>query len=135
MFKLFKQSFHITNEGIILTIPLALFWWILTLYIDFSAKVVDTYPEVILSGITMLFMASAFCSGWFYMVKKCIKFSKKNFIMNNDKNNETINLLKALPYGIGKFFLHYIEVCFIFVAIALLIGFLIKIYSTPFGNS
>ena len=47
------------------------------LYIEFSKSVVDTYPEMILSGVTMLFTTSAFCAGWFYMVKKCVKLTKK----------------------------------------------------------
>ena len=78
MFKLFKDSFKATNEGIILAVPLVLFMWLITLYISYSKQVVDTIPEFILSGITVLFMTSAFCSGWFYMLKKCVEFYKKD---------------------------------------------------------
>ncbi len=125
MFKLYKQAFKTTNEGIILTIPLALFWWLITLYIEFSKSVVDTYPEMILSGVTMLFTTSAFCAGWFYMVKKCVKLTKKQFIFDKDKDNESIKLIKAMPNGIGRFFLHFVVVCLMFVGIALLMFFLI----------
>ena len=129
MFKLYKRVFKATNEGIILTIPIALFWWLLTIYIDFSKNVVDTLPEMVLSGITMLFMVSGFCAGWFYMVKKCVKFSKKDFIFDKDKNKEALDLLKTFPVGIGRFFLYFVEVTLLFLGIALGMGFLMKMIS------
>lgn len=132
MFKLYMDTFKTTNEGLILTIPLALFWWLLTLYIDYSRSVVDTIPEMILSVITMLFMTSAFCAGWFYMVKKSVKFSKKHFILDKDKANESIRLIKAIPNGIGRYFLHYVEVSLLFLALALLLGILLKFATYPF---
>ena len=132
MFKLYKDAFKTTNDGLILTIPLALFWWLITLYIDYSKAVVDTIPEMILSVITMLFMTSAFCAGWFYMVKKSVKFSKKHFILDKDKVNESISLIKAIPIGIGRFFLHYVEVSLLFLVIALLMCILLKFVTLPF---
>ena len=132
MFKLFKQAFKTTNEGIILAIPLTLFWWIITLYMNFSIKVVDTYSEMILSGITMLFMTSAFFAGWFYMTKKCVTFSKKHFIFDKDKNSESIKLLKEMPKGIGKFFLFFLEACVIIIGLIIIVGSLISLLSLPF---
>ena len=131
MFKLFLQAFKTTNEGIILAIPLTLFWWVVTLYLNFSVNVVDTYPEMILSGFTMLFMTSAFFAGWFYMVRKCVSFSKKHFIFDKDKNSEALSLLKAMPKGVGKYFLFYIEACVIVIGLVLLAGFLVSTLSFP----
>jgi hypothetical protein len=131
MFKLYKDAFKVTNDGIILTIPLAVFAWIITMYVDYSRNAVDTSFKMILSFITILFMCSAFCSGWFYMIKKCIKISKKHFIIDNDKNSETLNLLKAIPRGVGRFFLYYVETCLLFLAIALLMVFLIGFFALP----
>ena len=135
MFKLYKNAFNVTNDGIVLAIPLTLFWWLITLYIDYSKTVVDTIPEVILSAVTMVFMASAFCAGWFYMVKKCVRFSSKDFIMDRDKKNESLKLIKSLPKGVGKFFLHYVTVSVLFVAIALIMVYLIKVMSYPYVRS
>ncbi len=131
MFKLYKDAFKTTNEGIILTIPLAVFAWLITMYVDYSMNVVDNTPKMILSFITVLFMCSAFCSGWFYMIKKCVKISKKHFIIDNDKNSETLNLLKAIPRGVGRFFLYYVETCLLFLAIALFMVFLIGFCALP----
>lgn len=132
MFKLFKDTFKSTNEGIILATPLILFLWVITLYISYSKEVVDTIPEMILSGITMLFMFSAFCSGWFYMVKKCVEFSKKNFILDEDKAHESLKLIQALPIGIGKYFLKYVGVCVMFLGMAMVIASITYSITVPF---
>lgn len=132
MFKLYKNAFRTTNEGLILIFPLTLFVWLLTLYIDFSRVVVDTLPEMFLSIITTLFMASAFCAGWFYLVKKSIRFSKKNFVLDKDKNMESIRLIRAMPKGIGLFFLNFAGASIIFLALTLLMVALIKGVTAPF---
>lgn len=132
MFKLFKDTFKSTNEGIILATPLILFLWVITLYISYSKEVVDTIPEMILSGITMLFMFSAFCSGWFYMVKKCVEFSKKDFILDEDKAHESLKLIQALPIGIGKYFLKYVGVCVMFLGMAMVIASITYSITVPF---
>ena len=129
MFKLYREAFKVTNDGIVLAIPLTLFWWLITMYIGYSRAVVDSVPEVVLSAVTMIFMASTFFSGWFYLVKKCITFSSKEFILDKDRKKETLQLIKAIPEGIGKYFLHYVTASMLFVAIALLIVFLIKVLS------
>lgn len=132
MFRLFKDSFKVTNEGIILATPLVLFMWLIALYISFSKEVVDTVPEVILSGVTILFMTSAFGSGWFYMVKNCVEFSKKNFILDEDKASESLKLIQALPVGIGKYFLKFVEVSIFFVCLTLLMAYVFYTISIPF---
>lgn len=131
MFKLYKNAFNITNEGLILIFPLSLFIWILTLYIDYSRVVVDTVPEMILSIITTIFMTSAFCAGWFYLVKKCIHFSKKNFVFDKDKSQESIRLIRSIPKGIGLFFLHFAGASTLFLGLTLLMVGAIKGITTP----
>ena len=132
MFKLFKDSFKATNEGIILAIPLVLFMWLLQLYILYSKEVVDTIPEFILSAVTILFMMSAFCSGWFYMIKKCIEFYKKDFILDKDKASESLKLIQALPVGVGKHFLTFVGVAFVFALLLALLLFVMYKVSIPF---
>ena len=132
MFKLFRDSFRATNEGIILATPLVLFMWLISLYIMYSKEVVDTIPEFILSAVTILFMTSAFCSGWFYMAKKCVEFSKKNFILDKDKASESLNLIQAFPVGIGKYFLTYIIVSVMFILGVLLVSVITYHISLPF---
>lgn len=135
MIKLLKKTFKATNDGIILATPLIFFMWILSLYITYSKSVVDTGVEVTLSVVTMLFMTSAFCSGWFYMVTKCVEFSKKEFILDSDKASESLQLIKTIPDGIGKYFLTFIGFSIIFVAIALSMVSLISFAGAPFVNS
>ena len=131
MFKLYRQTFKTTNDGMILATPLILFVWILSLYIAYSKSVVDTQFEVALSAVTMLFMTSAFCSGWFYMVTKCVEFSKKQFETEEEKATEAMKLIKIFPDGIGKYFLTFIGVVVIFMTIILSMVWLMQVLTTP----
>ncbi len=115
MFKLFKNAYKTTNEGIILATPLVLFMWIVTIYLSFAKGVVDTIPEAISAFITLLCMLGAFCSGWFFMVKKTIEISQKEFILDEDRAKATLNLIKTIPSGIGKYFLAFIGMALIFL--------------------
>lgn len=117
MLKLFKNAFRLTNEGIILATPLILFIWLITIYLTFAKGVVDTLPEAVSAIITLLCMVGAFCAGWFYMVKESIELSKKEFILDDDRAKELLNLIKKLPAGIGKYFLAFIGMSLIMLVI------------------
>lgn len=117
MLKLFKNAFKITNEGIILATPLILFIWLITIYLTFAKGVVDTLPEAVSAVITLLCMVGAFCAGWFYMVKESIVLSKKEFILDEDRAKEILNLIKKIPAGIGKYFLSFIGMSLITLGI------------------
>ena len=132
MFKLFKETFKTTNDGIILAVPLALFWLVLSFYANFSVQSINTIPKMVLAVVTILFMTSAFASGWFYMVKKAVKFSKKDFIFDKDKDSEAVRLIRAIPRGIGNFFLSFVQVSFLFIAFLILLGIIIKFATNPF---
>ena len=47
------------------------------------------------------------------MVKKAIKLSKKEFVMDNDRAKAVYNLVKQIPTGIGKYFLSFIGFSFL----------------------
>lgn len=127
MFKLYKNAFKLTNEGILLAIPLILFIWVVTIYLSFSRHFVDTMPEAISAFVTLLCMSAAFCAGWFYMVKKSIALSKKEFVIDEDRAKEILELIKKIPTGIGKYFLPFIGFSLLSILIfALLGGFLYK---------
>ncbi|MDR1326962.1 MAG: hypothetical protein LBJ74_00995, partial [Heliobacteriaceae bacterium] len=73
MIELFKKAAKITNDNIILAIPLIAFMWIFGAYIGFSGVTADTLGKTALSLVTIWFMFAAFLSGWFYMVKKAVQ--------------------------------------------------------------
>lgn len=122
MRKLFKETFGITNDNIILAFPLILFMWLLTFYINFSRQTVNSMPLFILSSLTVLIMTGAFFAGWFYMVKKAVKLSKQVFVLDEDRARATIGLVKTIPAGIGKYFLSYTGMLFLSVLIITIIG-------------
>ena len=127
MFNLIKKAIKITNDNIILAIPLILFMWIINFYSLFSKYTVDTLPEFLLASVTILFMVGAFCAGWFYMIKEAVALSKKVFVLDEDRAKATLNLIKLVPAGIGKYFLSfvgmYIILFFIQVAVAIIVYF------------
>ncbi len=122
MRKLFRETFSITNDNIIISFPLILFMWILTLYISFSSQSVNSLPLLILSSVTVLVMMSAFFAGWFYMIKKAVKLSKQVFVLDTDRAKATFNLIKTLPAGIGKYFLSYLGMIIIAAFIVFITG-------------
>lgn len=135
MFKLFKEAFKTANDCIILAIPLVLFMWILSFYFAFSNAVVDTPAEIGLAFLTVLFMAGAFLSGWFYMVKNAIQISKVVYVMDEDRAKATMNLFKDIPYGIGKYFISFILMSLAFILIVSITAYLVFAIGREFiGN-
>lgn len=122
MFKLFKENIKNTNDNIILATPLILFMWILSLYVGFSKMSVNSMPLAILSFITILFMTAAFFAGWFYMVKKSVLLSKQIFVLDSDKAKAVFNLFKALPSGIGKYFMPFLGMIIFSIILIAIIG-------------
>ncbi len=115
MFKLFKNSFNITNDCIILATPLIIFMSILGWFCKFTLTGADTVTKLILGGITLLIMASGFLSAWLYMCKKTIQLSKKIVIFDSDRARAFGTLVLSLPKGIGRLFLPMIGVIGIYI--------------------
>ncbi len=122
MGKLFKDTVKVTNENIILATPLVVFMWILTLYVSFSHKTVNSMPLLVLSSVTVIVMTAAFMGGWFYMVKKAVKLSKQVFVLDADRAKATFNLIKYIPSGIGKYFLPYLGMIVVSLFILVVVG-------------
>lgn len=108
MIKYFSKAFKITNENIILTTPLVLFLFILSIYFGVAKNAPENLASAVLLLITTLFMFSAFCAGWFYMVKKAIDLDKQEFIIDEEKAKGSFNLIKEVPVGIGEYFFSFV---------------------------
>lgn len=117
MRELFKDAIKITNYNIILTIPLIIFVKLLDLYSLYSRNNVDSTLKFLIASITVLFMFGVFCSGWFLMIKGAISLSKKVFVLDDDRAKAALNLFKVFPEGVGKYFLSFVGVYFIFLLI------------------
>jgi len=128
MIKLIKNAVKITNDNIILTIPLIIFMWIIGAYLGYSKFTADTLAEIVLAGVTLLFLFGAFLSGWFYMVKKAVQLSKNVFVLDEERAKAVLNLFKFIPAGIGKYFLSFIGLSLLFIALVFLFG--AAIYNT-----
>lgn len=94
MLNCLKESFKLTNKYIILATPLILFSLLSSLYILFSLG--GNLTSLIIAFILFTLMLSAFLSGWFFMIRECIKKTD-----NEDPNA----LIKFFPEGVGEYFL------------------------------
>lgn len=122
MIKLFKDTFKTANDCMILTIPLILFMWMISIYLAYSSVTVDVLSEFILAAVTLLFMSGAFLSGWFYMVKRALDVSKGVYVMDQDRAKATMNLFKVIPSGIGMYFLSFVGMAIMFMLIISIVG-------------
>lgn len=113
MLELFNQARKITNNNIILAVPLILGIKVLDLYTFFSKVHMDSSSKVFLAFITVLFMSSLFLAAWFYMIKGAVSLCKKEFVMDSDRANASLLLLKTIPDGVGKYFLSFVGLYFI----------------------
>lgn len=135
MFKLFKNAFRLTNEGILLAIPLILFLWLMTIYLTFAGSVVDTLPEALSALVTLLCMVGAFFAGWFYMVKKTLKIVKTEYVMDEDRAKALLSLMKQIPAGIGKYFVTFLGMSLFALLIFALYGALVYKFGLHFIGS
>lgn len=122
MKNIFKHALKVTNNTIILTIPLIIFVKLLDLYSTYSRQHLDSTPKFIIASFTLLFMFCVFSAGWFYMVKSAVKLSKKVFILDQDRAKATMGLFKTILDGIGKYFLSFVGASLIYIFIIQLIA-------------
>lgn len=119
----FSKAFKITNENIILTTPLVLFLFLLSIYLGLVQRVPASFASLILLLVTIWFMISAFFAGWFFMVKKAVDLDKEEFTLEEDRAKSSFNLLKEIPVGVGEYFLSYIVALGLYALIFVLIIF------------
>jgi len=124
MIKYFSQAFKITNANIILTTPLVLFLFLLSIYLGVAQNAPDNVTSSILLLVTILFMLAAFFAGWLYMVKKSIELSKKEFIVEEEKAKATFGLLKDFPTGIGEYFLQFVGLLILYTLLTGILFFI-----------
>lgn len=124
MIKYFSRAFKITNENIILTTPLILFLFLLSIYLDVAKNAPENLLSAALLLITTLFMVSAFFAGWFFMVKRAIYLDKQEFIVEEERARASFNLIKELPIGIGEYFFSLVGGIIVYSALLILLAFI-----------
>ena len=122
MKNILKESLKITNNSIILAIPLIIFVKLVDLYSMFSKYHIDSAPKLLIASITLMCMISVFAAGWFYMVKSAIELSKKEFILDKDRAKESFGLIKSMLSGVGRYFMSFIGVICIYVFVIQIIA-------------
>ncbi|MFA7658707.1 MAG: hypothetical protein WCY19_04675 [Candidatus Gastranaerophilaceae bacterium] len=123
MIKYFSRAFKVTNENIILTTPLILFLFLLSIYLGVAQKAPVNLVSVFLLLVTILFMIGAFFAGWFFMVKKAVDLDRMEFVADEDKARASFNLIKEVPVGIGEYFLPFIGALILYSGLLALLVF------------
>lgn len=123
-----KKAFDITKNNLIITQPLVLFLIIASFA---SAALFQQANKIayIVFFITNFLLTTAFLAGWFYMIKKAIEHSKKNYPSIKEKNEASIALGKEFFPGVGDYFLpittttlFYVLTCFLITFISIKLG-------------
>ncbi len=96
-----KESFKLTNKYIILATPLIIFSLLSSLYILFSSH--GSLINLMIALVLFTLMVAAFISGWFFMIRKCIK---------EPEIDEPVLLIKDFPEGVGEYFLSALGLIF-----------------------
>lgn len=114
MLKIFKDSFKISYNNIIMATPLLVFLLILNVYLIIAKNAVKALPSTILFFVTLFLMISAFLSGWLYM----IKVSVENYKNNSGKESEYSNLLKEFLVGIAEYIRPFLGFSILYLLLA-----------------
>ena len=120
----FKNALKTTNESFVIVIPMVVFYIILNLYLILTGHQLNSNIKVLTAFLTIIFMTAVFFSGWFFMISRAVKLSRKIFVLDEDAAKAHLALLKDFPTGVGKFFLSYIGQIFIAVLLFMLLTFL-----------
>lgn len=132
MFKLFKDSFKVTNNCIILATPLIIFLSILGWYFTYTMSAVDNMAKLILAIITSIIMISGMLAAWLYMAKKTLSISKRVILFENERMKAFLEILSSLPNGIGRLFLSILGAVIIYIALFVSGTMLISFITTNF---
>lgn len=132
MFKLFKDSFKVTNNCIILATPLIIFLSILGWYFTYTMSAVDNIAKLILAIITSIIMISGMLAAWLYMAKKTLSISKRVILFENERMKAFLEILSSLPNGIGRLFLSILGAVIIYIALFVSGTMLISFITTNF---
>lgn len=121
MLKLIWNNFKLTNNNIILAIPMVLFMFIIVLYSGFIVTHAKTVNLALFSFLTLLIMVCSLMAGWFYMVKKTLELNGRVFVYEQDRTNALKDLMMTLPNGIGRLFVPFLGLLTIFMFITVFV--------------
>lgn len=133
---LLKENFKITNDCLILVIPLVIFVTLLQFYIENFQYRLSNYANYFSYYAVLWVILSAFCSGWFYMVKKTMQFSKKIYLLEIDRISALKTLFLCLFKGVGRFFPNFLVITALIIIFMIIKSFaMINLYNSPLKPS
>ncbi|MBO5948334.1 hypothetical protein J6Q66_05815 [bacterium] len=104
MIKIFKNSFLITKNNLILIQPLILFLLITSFSVLPLQKLQQNAYGFYLVLLNILLLCSAFVAGWFGMIKKAVLNYRYKEMGVEYETNKDISLLKSFFPSVGQYF-------------------------------
>lgn len=104
MIKIFKNSFLITKNNLILIQPLILFLLITSFSVLPLQKLQQNAYGFYLVLLNILLICSAFVAGWFGMIKKAVLNYRYKEMGVEYETNKDISLLKSFFPSVGQYF-------------------------------
>lgn len=118
---MFKETFKITNNSLILTIPMILCLKIIEIYTKYINSSADSGAKFLFAFLTLIFMTGAFCAGFFYLIKLAVEIHKKEYVLHSDRTKDILGLLKNFPEGIAQYFLPFTGAYVSFITMQILL--------------
>lgn len=120
MFNLFRNSLKTTLNSVIVALPMIVFILLMQSYCNAINKVSLNLVRGTVAWVTLWLLISAFCAGWFYIIKRAIFFSGKVFVYDRDRNRALCEVFAGFFKGFAKTFLPFLCV----VALGIFIRFI-----------
>lgn len=117
---MFKETFKITNNSIIIAIPWIIFIKIIDIYQKFVSQNADSNIKSLLALLTIALMTGAFLAAFFYMIKQAVEIHNQIFVLEKDRTNKILEIFKQIPNGIAQYFLPFTGVYVISIIIEVL---------------
>ncbi len=118
---MFRETFKITNNSMILTVPMIISFKIIEVYTKYINGSADSGAKFLFAFLTLIFMTGALGAGFFYLVKLAVEIHKKVFVIHNDRTKEILGLFKKFPDGIAQYFLSFTGAYVSFITIQILL--------------
>ena len=105
MLRIFKDSFKITSDNLILSTPPLLFTALILFYTVLAERNVKNIFSEYFVLLVILLMFSVLISGWGYMIKLAVKKQEDNKNNNKNKDAESFKLINEFSTGVGEYFI------------------------------
>ena len=120
-----KLAFEILNKNLLLTQPLIVFIFILSISSGMINRLQNNLPLLLVYTLAMGLLFIAFVAGWGNMFKNAISSEINETLSDEEKRENAYNIGKYFFSGVGEYFLSVLGLSILYFFITAIISFLI----------